>query len=172
MEKITGQVILDFNQGKSYAFVLVFNTYFKAIVSFAEKITGSRAEAEDLAIDVFVNLFERCQQFNTDQHIKAFLYVCARKRCLNYLKEQKRYNDLRKEFVLYVHDGLNIIHDWKNPLAVVVTIGGRTRAVAQVVQAGHIVATFGAAEIVPEKEEFVGRRQTASKLKFDVKYYF
>jgi hypothetical protein len=61
-----------------------------------------------------------------------------------------------------------MIHYWKYPLAVVVTIGGRSRAVAQVVQAGHILATFVAAEIVPEKEKFC-RQKTKSKLRFDVK---
>jgi RNA polymerase sigma-70 factor (ECF subfamily) len=104
MEKITDQVILDFNQGDTYAFDLVFNTYYKSIVIFAEKITGSHTEAEDLVIDVFVKLYERSQQFNTEQHIKAFLYISARNKCLNYLKEQKRYYDLQKEFVLYIQD--------------------------------------------------------------------
>ena len=104
MEKITKQVILDFKEGKTYAFAMVYNTYYKTIVSFAEKIIGSHAEAEDLVLDVFVELFERCQQFNTEQHIKAALYVSTRNSCLNYLKELRIYNDLRREFVRYIHD--------------------------------------------------------------------
>jgi RNA polymerase sigma-70 factor (ECF subfamily) len=63
---------------------------------------------------VFVELFERCGDFNTEQHIKAALYVSARNSCLNYLKELKVYNDLRREFVRYIHD--NTLLDNENSI--------------------------------------------------------
>src|SRR5688500_9112677 len=104
MEKLAEQVILDFNQGDTHAFTSVFNTWYPTIVIFAEKIIGNQTEAEDLVLQVFVTLYNRRQQFNTEQHIKAFLYISTRNSCLNYLKAQKRNNDLRKEFVLYIQD--------------------------------------------------------------------
>jgi len=48
MEKLTGQTILDFQQGDRRAFALVFRAYYAIVVIFGEKITGNQDEAEEI----------------------------------------------------------------------------------------------------------------------------
>jgi RNA polymerase sigma-70 factor (family 1) len=104
MKKLTEQIIRDFQQGDKKAFVLVFKAYYVIIVLFAKKITGNLAEAEDIVTEVFIALSKRVKLFETEINIRSFLYISARNACLNYLKKEKRVNDLRKEFVRYIQD--------------------------------------------------------------------
>jgi RNA polymerase sigma-70 factor (ECF subfamily) len=68
----------------------VVKQYYPAIVFFAEKIIDNHAVAEEIAQDVFVKLWEQEQNFDNDNNIRNFLYLSARNRCLNYIRDTKR----------------------------------------------------------------------------------
>ena len=89
---IDQQTMLLFQQGDEKAFELVFRAYYTQLVVFTTKITGSQDEAEDIVTEVFLALFKRCNLFDSEPNIRAFLYVSARNRCLNYLKSKKRHD--------------------------------------------------------------------------------
>jgi RNA polymerase sigma-70 factor (ECF subfamily) len=96
-EGLHSTVLNGFQQGKESSFRVVFNQYYRAVYYFTYKLTSSEAEAGDIALYVFQKLFERCKLFETETNIKAFLFISARNKSLDYLKAQKRQEDLQKE---------------------------------------------------------------------------
>jgi len=110
--RLEQQTILDFQQGEEKAFELVFKSYYTSIVIFTYKITSSRDEAEDIATEVFLSLFKRYTMFNSEANIRAFLYVSARNRCLNYLKAKKRHDVRNIEFAERIQDDTLLEYDY------------------------------------------------------------
>jgi len=89
-----------FSGGDRKAFNAIFNHFYPAIRYFAEKLTGSREEAEDITIDTFAKLFFLHRNFATLANIRAFLYITARNRSLDYIRNEKRRNSHSSKFSL------------------------------------------------------------------------
>lgn len=68
---------------------LMFEKYSRRIVLFCNSITKNMEEAEDITIDVFVELWKRINNFETEDKAKAFLFITAKHKCLNYLNCKK-----------------------------------------------------------------------------------
>lgn len=79
-----------FGTARTSDFNTVVKQYYPAIVFFAEKIIDNHAVAQEIAQDVFVKLWEQEQNFDNDTNIRNFLYLSARNRCLNYIRDTKR----------------------------------------------------------------------------------
>ncbi|MCS3801027.1 RNA polymerase sigma factor [Niastella sp. OAS944] len=89
-------MIQDFQQGSEKAFQMVFDHYYRRLVGFVSKLTDNEQEAQDISLRTFQTLFKRCQLFNSENNIRAFLYVSARNNSLNYLKAKKRLDRKKK----------------------------------------------------------------------------
>ena len=63
-----------------YAFKKYGNTVLRAAFAFS----GSYAEAEDIVQDVFLSLHTNPQNFNSDEHLKAWLLRAAINKCKNF----------------------------------------------------------------------------------------
>jgi RNA polymerase sigma-70 factor (family 1) len=120
--KLAHQTILDFQQGDKQAFELVFRQYYRAIVVFTNKIIDSEDEAEDIATEVFVSLFNRYHLFHDEHNIKAFLYLCARNRSLNFLKARNRRDHWHKEFATRMEDDTLLEYEYCIKTEIVATI--------------------------------------------------
>jgi len=79
-----------FGTARTSEFNTVVKHYYPAIVFFAEKIIDNHAVAQEIAQDVFVKLWEKEQNFDNDTSIRNFLYLSARNRCLNYIRDTRR----------------------------------------------------------------------------------
>src|SRR5690349_9606296 len=91
-------IMIRFQAGDSTAFKLVFDEFYKDICYFTERLTGDSDEGQKIAIDIFEQLFRRHTQFATYVNIRAFLYISARNRCLDYLKSRKREKKRKEDF--------------------------------------------------------------------------
>ena len=69
-------------------FKLIFEGYFTALCSFGYKYIKDNSAVEDLAQEVFISLWDKRQNFDHINAIKAFLYTSVRNKCLNLLKHQ------------------------------------------------------------------------------------
>jgi RNA polymerase sigma-70 factor (family 1) len=86
-----------FKNGNEQALKQVFDTFLDPLIFFAYKLIGNRQEAEDISLNAIYKLWERHAQFETIDNVRAFLYVCARNNCLNYLKAQQRKTAAQRE---------------------------------------------------------------------------
>ena len=77
----------------------LFEIYFKKLVLFAEYFLMDREEAEDIAQEVFVDLWTNVRELPEISNLKSYLFVQVRNRCLNRLKHL-HVEDFSKQWLL------------------------------------------------------------------------
>jgi RNA polymerase sigma-70 factor (ECF subfamily) len=82
--------IVGFQQGSKEAFAAVYNMHYSRLYGFIKKLVDTREEAQDITAETFVKLWRLHANFNTEENIKAFLYITARNACLDYLRYRQR----------------------------------------------------------------------------------
>ena len=79
-----------FRAGNDHAFNWFFARHNKSLCYFASRLIQDDFQAEEIVSDCFVKLWERQQNFETADNIKAFLYITCRNACLKYLRDLKK----------------------------------------------------------------------------------
>ena len=93
-----------FRAGDHAAFRLVFDMYYQPLYYFTKKLITHREEAEEITLNSFQKLFERCSLMETSASIKAFLFVTARNNCFDYLRATKVLKINQKQFAEKMQD--------------------------------------------------------------------
>lgn len=85
---------LTLDKSDPQTFDRLFNTFFPAIIYFAESIIHNREEAEDIVMETFRKLWQLQSNFETVKKVKAFLYISVRNACFNHLQSfyRRKYN--------------------------------------------------------------------------------
>jgi RNA polymerase sigma-70 factor (ECF subfamily) len=79
-----------FNQGNSSAFRVIFENYNRILFTCSMQLVKDKEQAEDIVSEAFTKLWQRHDVFQTEEHIKAFLFVTTRNASLNYLRHIQR----------------------------------------------------------------------------------
>jgi len=95
-DQLPENLVQSFNEGSNLAFATIYNNCFDSIFFFTRSLVGVRQDAEDIAVDTFVKLWDQRGNFNDMDRIRGFLYTVARNACLDCLKHQ-RIKNLRRE---------------------------------------------------------------------------
>ncbi len=85
-------------KGDEHAFELVFQYYYARILFFSERLIADHFAAEEITEDVFLKLWQRRADFDDILKIKAFLYISAKNRCLDYIKVSARRSQKKTAF--------------------------------------------------------------------------
>ncbi len=83
-------IIDTLKKGGPEALQSLLKQYYSPLCLFAERLLNNRAASEDIVGESFIKLWNRRNDFESTQNIKAFLYITVRNACLNYLKQAKR----------------------------------------------------------------------------------
>jgi len=84
------QLIKGIQEGDRKAFQLLVEKYQQLVVNTCFGIVHNRADAEDLAQDVFLEIFRSAANFRGDAKISTWLYRIATNRSLNFIRKNKR----------------------------------------------------------------------------------
>lgn len=84
------QLIKGIQQGDNKSFKLLVDTYQRLVVNTCLGIVHNQADAEDLAQDVFLEIFRTAENFRGDAKISTWLYRIATNRSLNLIRNNKR----------------------------------------------------------------------------------
>lgn len=87
--------------GNHKAFEIIFITYYNKIKTFIFNYIKSEIDSEELAEDIFANIWFNRQSIDTGKSFESFLHTIARNTALNFLKHK------------YVHDAY--VHSLINP---------------------------------------------------------
>jgi RNA polymerase sigma-70 factor (ECF subfamily) len=79
-----------FNQGNNNAFRMIFENYNRLLFTCAIQLVKDKEQAEDIVSESFAKLWQRHEVFQTEDHVKAFLFVTTRNASLNYLRHIQR----------------------------------------------------------------------------------
>lgn len=77
-------------------FERLYKEYYLRAVFFAQQYLHDREEAEDVAQDVFMTLWERKERIREDGSVQAFILTMVKNRCLNVLRRrmaEQKYSD-------------------------------------------------------------------------------
>lgn len=73
--------------GFVYELEKVFKSYYAPLCYFASKFFPDGAEAEDIVQDLFVGLAEKKQRFESEYHLKNFLYLSVRNASISRIRK-------------------------------------------------------------------------------------
>jgi len=85
-----------FRMGDQAEFERVHHLLHQQLENFAYKLVLNSAEAQDIANDTFVKLWQIHNEFESLSHIQAFLYVVARNACMDYLRFLRKRREILK----------------------------------------------------------------------------
>ncbi|MFK7808116.1 MAG: RNA polymerase sigma-70 factor [Saprospiraceae bacterium] len=86
MSKIPTTNILD-----KAAFEKLFKSHFAHLCNFAGQYVADRDAARDICQKVFILLWENREKIDTNQNVRSYLFTAVKNRCLNYIRDQKKY---------------------------------------------------------------------------------
>jgi RNA polymerase sigma-70 factor (ECF subfamily) len=76
-------------QGDVLAFRLLFEKYFTPLCRFMNMYVQDTNVVEELALDIFTQLWEVRSTFQIHLSLKAYLFQSAKNKCLNVLRQKK-----------------------------------------------------------------------------------
>lgn len=76
-------------QDDEKAFKHLFDTYFVSLCRFMSLYLRDKHEVEEIALTIFMNLWENRATLVIKISFKAYLFQAARNRCLNALRDEK-----------------------------------------------------------------------------------
>ncbi|MEA3444853.1 MAG: RNA polymerase sigma-70 factor [Bacteroidota bacterium] len=70
----------------------VFREYYPGLINFSLSIIGDHDSSKEVVQLVFVNLWDNREKIDMNKSLKSYLFTSVRNRCLNFLRDKKKYN--------------------------------------------------------------------------------
>mgnify|MGYP000052918430 CR=1 FL=1 len=74
-----------------HKFEELFKGLFKPLCGYAVKYTGDLDAAKNIVHEVFIQLWDKFETLPADSNYKSYCYTAVRNRCLNYLRDRKKF---------------------------------------------------------------------------------
>lgn len=75
--------------GDEHAFKYLFDIYFASLCRYMNLYLDNTQEAEELALDIFLYIWEHSRDIEVKLSLKAYLFRAARNKCLNCLRDRR-----------------------------------------------------------------------------------
>jgi len=73
-------------------FESLFRSEYKGMLYFAILYVKEEEAAKEIVQEAFINLWEKRESIDPEREVKSYLSSSVRNRCLNYLRDNKRFN--------------------------------------------------------------------------------
>ena len=93
------QLMLLVREGDESAFREIFNRYQKQILDLCHRFVGNQADAEEVAMDVFIHLYRSRDSYKPEAKLSTYLYRIAVNLSLNRIRDRKRRRLVSFEFL-------------------------------------------------------------------------
>jgi RNA polymerase sigma-70 factor (ECF subfamily) len=88
-ESEDARLIARFRLGDMQAVETLFWRYADAVLAYATRLLGNRADAEEVLSEVFLRAFEGCMGYRAEGTVKAWLFRIARNCCMDRLRQPR-----------------------------------------------------------------------------------
>lgn len=105
--ELNSDLILRIKQGDAKSFEVLFNMLYGPLCTYANKFIHDAAEAEEIAQDVFVRLWNGRMQLDEDDSVKGYMFTAVRNKCLHYLEHKK----VKDKYAAILHHVYTAIDD-------------------------------------------------------------
>jgi RNA polymerase sigma-70 factor (ECF subfamily) len=90
-QKLTDdEIVAAVLNGRSQDFEILVRRYAGKIIHFVARMTADNDEAQSIAQDVFLKIFQNLAYYRPQNNFSAFVFKIARNMTLNWLNRQKR----------------------------------------------------------------------------------
>lgn len=87
---ITKEILIDFIDGKKYAFDAIYKSYASGMYGICLRYTRCADDAQDILQDAFIKVYNNRNQYDSTKPIGAWIKTITIHEALNYIK--KNYN--------------------------------------------------------------------------------
>ena len=87
----------SFKEGNETAFTHIYEKYFRRIQSFSFQFIYDHDEAENLAQEALLHLWQNRESIDSINGIQSFLYTYAKSKCLNMIRHNKVKDKFKSE---------------------------------------------------------------------------
>ena len=102
-------LMTQFNNGDTRAFTAIYDIHYPRIFGFVKRLVDNRQEAQEITADTFVKLWRLRANFETEEHVRSFLYVTARNASYDFLKYYSKEHQNQKEWLLQMPESDDVI---------------------------------------------------------------
>ena len=96
------QLLPGFNRREAKAIDFIYTKYQPAIFTLVERLIGQGSTVADFVADIFLQLLEHPNPFESIRGVREFLYQAARNVCFDHLRHQRvvdnRLNDVQAHY--------------------------------------------------------------------------
>lgn len=107
-------LIEQVQKGSQEAFSMLVNRHETSVYSLCYRMTGDRAEAEDLAQESFLRVYRALGKFRKGARLKPWLLKIAANACLDLLRKKKQ-ETLSLDSLMAVEDGPVSLREDEHP---------------------------------------------------------
>lgn len=100
MRSLPIEMIRSIKEGDRKAFKIFYDTYASFVYSLSYRILKDNAMAEEVVQECFVNIWLKRETIDEKKEITSFIFVVAKRICLNYLRKIKYANIYLKQIKL------------------------------------------------------------------------
>ena len=98
------ELIRGLNAGSSRSHEIIYERYFPRLIVYAYNIIENEDHAQDIASETIIKIFGRRDYFSSLSHLEGFLYITARNASINYLRDQKNFKTLTRQYIPDIPD--------------------------------------------------------------------
>ncbi|WP_035644604.1 RNA polymerase sigma-70 factor [Flavobacterium sp. ASV13] len=102
------ELFLCFKEGDEAAFKFFYDKYFRRIQSFSFQFVNDNDEAENLAQEALLHLWQNRENVESINGIQAFLFTYAKSKCLNLIRHNKVKDKFKNDHLNYKQRELDI----------------------------------------------------------------
>lgn len=89
MNKPDEQLMQEYQSGEREAMSVIFERYKGRVLGFCLRLLGNRADAEEMASEVFLALSRSKYEYAANVKFSTWLYTIARNKCVSHLRKAK-----------------------------------------------------------------------------------
>lgn len=86
---VPGEVLEAMKTGDPGAYKRIYVSYYTHIRNFLNKLLGSMEDANDIAQEVFITLWEKRENIDSQKNIKSYIFTIARHKAYRHLTDKK-----------------------------------------------------------------------------------
>jgi RNA polymerase sigma-70 factor (ECF subfamily) len=85
------ELMLRVKKGDAHAFEELVDKYKQPVLNFVHRTLRDSSDAEDIAQNVFVQIFKSAERYRVEAKFSTWLYTIARNLCLNEIRRRSRH---------------------------------------------------------------------------------
>lgn len=95
--ELDNDTILKFKNGDESAYTAIYSHFYNHIFAYCKYLLPAIEDAQDMTAQIFILLWEKKDMLDSYTNLRSFLFLNARNKCFNYLRDQKARSAIDKQ---------------------------------------------------------------------------